>query len=73
MTTGAITINEAAISNVQSVVYKPWNEAKPTGSVFISIEFVTIRGHMKLFQLPKNVKVANVAKAGFDKGRIIFQ
>ena len=71
--TGANTITDAAINNDQSVVYKPWNDANPIGNVFISIELVTINGHIKSFHAPKNTKVPNVASAGFDNGNMILQ
>src|SRR5271157_5259599 len=71
--TGAKTIIDAAISNVQSVVYNPWNDASPIGKVLISIEFITISGHIKSFQAPRKTNVESVAIAGFESGNMIFQ
>ena len=62
---------DAAIRRVQSVEYIPWNEASPIGRVFISMELVTIRGHMKLFHEFKKTKVERVANAGLERGIII--
>lgn len=49
------------------------NTANPRGRVLIDSEFVTISGHIKLFQLDINVKIDNVAIVGIDSGSPIFK
>ena len=71
MIMGARTMIAPAISKVQSVLYSPLKEASRTGRGIISSELATIRGHMKFFHCPMNVKVTSVARAGLDSGRMI--
>lgn len=47
--------------------------ASPTGSVRILSLFVTIKGHIKLFQVVTNVNIASVATVGNANGRAILK
>ena len=51
----------------------PLNIASPTGNVLIDSEFVTISGHIKLFQLVTNVNIASVAITGSASGNAILK
>ena len=46
--------------------------AKPKGNVLIASELVTIKGHIKLFQVVINVKIASVTTAGIANGKAIL-
>jgi len=74
-TTGNVQITEHAKSSPQSVISLklPLNIARPTGNVLIPSEFVTINGHMKLFQVDTNVNIAKVATTGIAKGKAILK
>lgn len=50
----------------------PLKMASPRGKVRIESEFVTINGHMKLFQLDINVKIDKVAIVGKESGKAIL-
>lgn len=51
----------------------PLKDANPTGKVLILSEFVMISGHIKLFQVETNVKIAKAAIVGVAKGKAILQ
>ena len=80
-TTGNVQITEQANSSPHasksphSVISLklPLNIASPTGKVLIPSEFVTINGHMKLFQLDTNVNIASVAMTGMARGSAILK
>ena len=73
--TGMVQITEQARSSPQSVISLklPLNIASPTGSVRILSEFVTISGHIKLFHVVTNVKIARVATVGSARGSAILK
>ena len=50
----------------------PLKLASAKGNVLIESELVTIKGHIKLFQVVIKVKIANVIKAGSAKGSAIL-
>ena len=72
--TGIEQIQEQAINSPQRVtsLKEPLNIVSPTASVRIESVFVTINGHIKLFQVITNVKIAKVATAGIAQGRAIL-
>lgn len=72
--TGIVQITEHARSSPQSVISLklPLKMANPTGNVLIPSEFVTINGHIKLFQLVTNVNIASVATVGSASGSAIL-
>ena len=72
--TGIVQITEQASNSPHKVtsLKLPLNIASPTGNVRIPSEFVTINGHIKLFQLVTNVKIANVATVGAASGNAIL-
>lgn len=51
----------------------PLKIAKPTGNVLIDSLFVTINGHIKLFQLVTNVNIESVATTGIARGKAILK
>lgn len=71
MITGIEQIQEQAINSPQRVnsLREPLKMLKPTARVRMLSVFVTISGHMKLFQLVTNVNTANVAIAGIAQGK----
>src|SRR5574344_317682 len=72
---GIVQITAQASKSPQTVISLklPLKTASPTGSVLIESEFVTIKGHIKLFQLEMNVKMDNVAIIGKARGIEILQ
>ena len=74
-TTGIVQITEHANNSPQRVISLklPLKIANPTGSVLIPSELVTIKGHIKLFQLETNVKIERVATTGNANGRAILK
>ena len=68
-------MHEQAMSSPQSVISlnEPLKMLSPTANVLILSVFVTIKGHMKLFHVVTNVKIANVAIAGMAQGRAILK
>ena len=68
-------MQEQAISSPHSVssLNEPLNMVKPTASVRILSVFVTIRGHIKLFQVVTNVNILKVIIAGSAEGNAIRQ
>ena len=73
--TGIVHITEQAKSSPQRVISLklPLNIASPTGRVLILSVFVTINGHIKLFQVLTNVNMASVAIVGSAKGIAILK
>ena len=72
--TGNVQITEQASRSPHRVISLklPLNIANPTGKVLMLSVFVTIKGHIKLFQLETNVKIASVATAGIASGNAIL-
>ena len=72
---GMVQITAQASKSPQFVISLklPLKMASPTGKVRMLSEFVTINGHMKLFQLDINVKIDNVAIVGSAIGKAILQ
>ena len=58
--TGIVHTTEQASKSPQRVISLklPLNAAKATGNVLIESVFVTINGHIKLFHVVTNVKIA---------------
>ena len=73
--TGIVHITEQAKSSHHCVISRklPLYIASPTGKVRIPSEFVTIKGHIKLFQVLTNVKIAKVATVGRASGKAILK
>ena len=73
--TGKVQITEHASKSPQSVISLklPLKIANPTGRVRMLSVFVTINGHIKLFQLDTNVKIAKVEITGIASGKITLQ
>ena len=73
--TGIVQITEHASKSPHRVISLklPLNMASPTGSVLIDSVFVTIKGHIKLFQVVTKVNMASVAITGVASGRIILK
>ena len=69
--TGIVHTTEQASNSPQRVISLklPLNAAKATGNVLIESVFVTIKGHIKLFHVVTNVKIARVTHAGRASGR----
>jgi hypothetical protein len=74
-TTGIVQITEHASKSPHKIssLKLPLNIAKPTGKVLIDSVFVTINGHIKLFQVVTNVNIESVAIAGIDNGKAILK
>ena len=72
--TGSTDTQEQAISSPQSIISLklPLNIANPTGKVNNELLFVTIKGHIKLFQTEIKENIAIVIIAGIDNGRKIW-
>ena len=72
--TGSESITEQAIKSPQAMISLklPLNCDIATGSVVISVELVTIKGHIKLFQVVINVNIDSVAIAGMARGIAIL-
>ena len=65
---GRVQITEQASKSPHNVISRklPLKIASPTGKVRIVSEFVTIKGHMKLFHAVTNVKIPSVVvECGF--------
>ena len=73
--TGIAHIHEQAISSPHKVTSLKvlLNTVNPTASVRILSVFVTINGHIKLFQVVTKVKMLNVAIAGIAQGKAMRQ
>ena len=73
MITGIEQIQAQATNSPQSVISlkEPLKIVSPTASVRIDSVFVTISGHIKLFQVVTKVNIVNVAIAGMAQGRAI--
>lgn len=73
--TGIVHITEQARSSPHKVISLklPLYIASPTGKVRMLSEFVTIKGHIKLFQFVTNVKIASVATVGSASGNAILK
>ena len=71
---GIVQIRAHANKSPQAVISLklPLKMASPTGKVLIDSEFVTINGHIKLFQLEMKVKIDNVAIVGRESGMAIL-
>lgn len=71
MITGTEQMQEQAINSPQRVssLKEPLKILNPTARVRILSVFVTISGHMKLFQLVTKVNTASVAIAGMAQGK----
>ena len=74
-TTGIVQTTEHANKSPHKVssLKLPLNIAKPTGKVLIDSVLVTIKGHIKLFQVVTNVNIESVAIAGIDNGNAILK
>ena len=74
MITGIEQIQEQAINSPQSVISlnEPLKIVNPTARVLIESVFVTISGHIKLFQVVTKVNIDNVAIAGIAQGKAIL-
>ena len=72
---GIVVITAHAISCPHSIVSLklPLKDASATGKVLMLSEFVTIKGHMKPFQVVINVNIARVAIAGSANGNAILK
>lgn len=73
--TGTDKITEQAVKSPHMTVSRklPLNCASATGSVVILGEFVTIKGHIKLFQVVTKVNKARVTRAGIESGKAILK
>lgn len=71
--TGTRTTTDPAINSPHSVLYCPLRFANATGKVYIVSLVMIIRGHKNSFHEPINVKIASVARAGLQRGSMIFQ
>ena len=73
--TGKDKITEQAVKSPHIIVSRKelLNCDSATGSVVISGEFVTIKGHIKLFQVVINVNNPRVITAGRDRGNAILK
>ena len=73
--TGIVHITEQASSSPHWVISLklPLYIASPTGSVRMLSVFVTINGHIKLFQLVTKVNIASVAIVGNANGSAILK
>ena len=73
--TGKDKITEQAVKSPHIIVSlkELLNCESATGSVVMSTEFVTIKGHIKLFQAVINVNSPRVITAGSDKGNAILK
>ena len=73
--TGIVQITEQASRSPHSVISLklPLKIASPTGRVRILSVFVTIKGHIKLFQVDTKVNIARVAIAGRASGIAILK
>ena len=67
-------ITQYAVSSPHKVISLklPLKFASPTGRVLIASEFVTIKGHIKLFQLEIKVNIASVEIVGKESGNAIL-
>ena len=68
-------MQEQAMSSPQRVISlkEPLKIVSPTASVRIESVFVTINGHIKLFQVVIKVNIAKVATAGIAQGKAILK
>ena len=68
--TGIEQMQEQAMSSPHSLISLKarLKTVRPTASVRILSVFVTIRGHIKLFQVVTNVNILRVAIAGMAQG-----
>lgn len=75
MITGKDNMTEHAVKSPHSMVSLKLllNCDKATGNVVISVEFVTINGHIKLFHVVINVNNPKVTTAGIDNGSAILK
>ena len=73
--TGIEQIQEQASNSPQSVISlnEPLKMVRPTARVRIESVFVTINGHIKLFQVVTNVNIARVAMVGKASGNAILK
>ena len=73
--TGIEQMQEQAISSPQRVISlkELLNIVRPTARVLMLSVFVTIRGHIKLFQVVTNVNMLSVAIAGSAQGIAILK
>lgn len=73
--TGIVQMTEHAKSSPQSVISRklPLKTANPTGKVRILSVFVTIKGHIKLFQVVTKVNSESVATVGKASGSADFK
>ncbi len=73
--TGMVHITEQANNSPHKVISRklPLKIASPTGYVLMDSEFVTINGHIKLFQVVTNVNNARVATVGIARGNAILK
>ena len=72
--TGTEQMNAHAINSPQRVISlkELLNIVSPTARVLIESVFVTIKGHMKLFQVVTKVNTESVARAGVAHGSAIL-
>ena len=72
---GIVQITEHASKSPHNVtsLKLPLKIANPTGKVLIDSVFVTINGHIKLFQLVTNVNIARVETTGIASGSAILK
>ena len=75
MITGKDNMTEHAVKSPHNMVSLKLllNCDKATGKVVISVEFVTINGHIKLFHVVINVNNPKVTTAGIDNGSAILK
>src|SRR5690242_13771325 len=52
---------------------RPWNVARPSGTVIWLVEVTAISGHRKVFHESRKVSVASVASGGADSGSTILR
>jgi hypothetical protein len=68
--TGTTAIAEAAKTIPQLVAYCPWKSAIAIGSVRYSGSLMIVSAQTNSSQLARKVKIATVASAGRESGRI---
>ena len=65
-----MAIAEAAKTSPQLVECWPWNSAIAIGSVYLDGSLMIVSAQVNSSQLARKVKIAAVASAGRDSGRI---
>ena len=70
---GQIASNDPAINCGKFVENCPCNEANPADNVILSIDILTINGHIKSLNANNAVKIPNATNPEFASGNIILK